>query len=113
MVQLSHVVLVLALVAGAYFLLVRRNSTDSATDSSSANGNGFVNGSGLKGANSGTTAALDTGRDFVAALEQAVSPTVCRVLLLAQPFCFLAIDEAERARIGARVLCRALFTSLP
>ncbi|GAA5971327.1 hypothetical protein JCM8115_001001 [Rhodotorula mucilaginosa] len=71
MVQLSHVALVLALVAGAYFLLVRRNSTDSATDSSSANGNGFVNGSGLKGANSGTTAALDTGRDFVAALEQA------------------------------------------
>lgn len=73
MVQLSHVVLVLALVAGAYLLLVRRNSSNSTADSSSANGNGFVNGSGLKGANSGTTAALDTGRDFVAALEQAVS----------------------------------------
>lgn len=82
MVQLTHVALALALVAGAYFLLVRRNSS-TAADSSSANGNGngFVNGSGLKGANSGTTAAFDTGRDFVAALEQAVSPpTSWRIL---------------------------------
>lgn len=100
MVQLAHVVLVLALVAGAYFLLVRRNSTDSTPDSSSANG--FVNGSGLKGANSGTTAALDTGRDFVAALEQAVSRAlfVSSRRRVANLSCFPAIDKAERTRIG-------------
>lgn len=107
MVQLSHVVLALALVAGAYLLLVRRNSSNSTTDSSSANGNGLVNGSGLKGANSGTTAALDTGRDFVAALEQAVSPSVdsWRTPLS------LAIDTAERIRKGIPVLSESLSMS--
>lgn len=71
-IQLSHIVLVLALAAGAYLLLGRRSSsTASSLDSKPANGS--ANGSGLKGANSGTTAGFDTGRDFVAALQQAVS----------------------------------------
>lgn len=68
-IQLSHIVLVLALVAGAYLLLGRR----AASSSDSKPANGYANGSGLKGANSGTTAQLDAGRDIVAALQQAVS----------------------------------------
>ncbi|GAA5836678.1 hypothetical protein JCM11251_002695 [Rhodosporidiobolus azoricus] len=71
MPALSLIALVAALVAGAYFLLFR--SSDS---SSTKPADPYSNGSGKTGANSGTTADVDTGRDFVAHMRLAKKKAV-------------------------------------
>jgi hypothetical protein len=70
MVSLQTLALILALLGGAYYLFGRSSSSTSSADRLAADP-ALVNGN--KAALNGNGAA-DTGRDFVAAMEQAVSP---------------------------------------
>ncbi|GAA5861124.1 hypothetical protein JCM1840_003088 [Sporobolomyces johnsonii] len=69
MPSLPTIVLVVALGVGAYLFLFRSSSSSSSADRLAAD-LAYANGSGKTGANSGAH-VVDTGRDFVAAMEQA------------------------------------------
>jgi hypothetical protein len=97
MVQLAHVVLALALAAGAYVLFFRTKADSTSSSPAAA---AFVNGAGAKGANSAAGEVVDTGRDFVAALKLSVRRA--RVGGVGFPF-----SRASRATTGQRSPTRA------
>lgn len=72
MVSLQTLVLIVALAGGAYFLFGRRSSSSSSLDRLAADP-ALANGNKAAVANGNGNGAPDTGRDFVAAMEQAVS----------------------------------------
>ncbi|GAA5829377.1 hypothetical protein JCM3766R1_001078 [Sporobolomyces carnicolor] len=70
MVSLQTLVLIVALAGGAYFLFGRRSSSSSSLDRLAADP-ALANGNKAAVANGNGNGAPDTGRDFVAAMEQA------------------------------------------